>query len=77
MFMAVAVTNSVPTIVRYQDVTFLMEPVTVVHLDGLEFFVKKSVHLAITDWIVLTNVLDFVKTISLVIISTGRVTTDV
>lgn len=41
MFMAVLVTNSVQTIVANQDVTFPMELVSVVHLDGREISVKK------------------------------------
>lgn len=36
MFMVVTVTNPVPIIVRNQDVTFLMELATIVHLDGWE-----------------------------------------
>lgn len=40
MFMAVTVTNPVQIIVRNQDVIFLMELATVVHLDGREISVK-------------------------------------
>lgn len=39
--MAVLVTNSVLTTVRNQGVTYQMELVTVVHLDGREISVKK------------------------------------
>lgn len=38
--MAVIVTSHAQTIVRNQDVTFLMEPVTVVDLDGRGISVK-------------------------------------